>query len=44
MALQYLSKYVALGGLVVTVLAIGPKFCGFKPSRGRWPFKGDENP
>jgi hypothetical protein len=27
---------VALGGLVVSVLAIGPKVRGFKPGRGRW--------
>jgi hypothetical protein len=27
---------VALGGLVVSVLATGPKVCGFKPGRGRW--------
>jgi hypothetical protein len=28
--------YVALGGLVVSVLATGPKARGFKPGRGRW--------
>jgi hypothetical protein len=27
---------VALGGLVVSVLATGPKVRGFKPGRGRW--------
>jgi hypothetical protein len=27
---------VALGGLVVRVLATGPKVRGFKPGRGRW--------
>jgi hypothetical protein len=27
---------VVLGGLVVIVLAIGPKVRGFKPGRGRW--------
>jgi hypothetical protein len=27
---------VALGGLVVNVLATGPKVRGFKPGRGRW--------
>jgi hypothetical protein len=27
---------VALGGLVVSVLATGPKIRGFKPGRGRW--------
>jgi hypothetical protein len=29
-------KCVALGGLVVSVLATGPKVRGFKPGRGRW--------
>jgi hypothetical protein len=33
---------VALGGLVVSVLATGPKFRGFDPDRGRWLFKGDK--
>jgi hypothetical protein len=27
---------VALGGLVVSVLATGPKVHGFKPGRGLW--------
>jgi hypothetical protein len=27
---------VVLGGLVVTLLAIGPKVPRFKPGRGRW--------
>jgi hypothetical protein len=27
---------VACGGLVVSVLATGPKVRGFKPGRGRW--------
>jgi hypothetical protein len=27
-----------------SVLAIGPKFRGFKPGRGRWIFEGYENP
>jgi hypothetical protein len=27
---------VALGGVVVSVLATGPKVQGFKPGRGRW--------
>jgi hypothetical protein len=35
---------VDLGGLVVSVLATGPKFRGFDPDRGRWIFKGDKNP
>jgi hypothetical protein len=33
--------YVALGCLVVTVLATRPKVCGFKPGRGQWILKGD---
>jgi hypothetical protein len=28
--------FVALGGLVVSVLATGPKVRGFDPDRGRW--------
>jgi hypothetical protein len=28
--------FVALGGVVVGVLATGPKVRGFKPGRGRW--------
>jgi hypothetical protein len=27
---------VILCGLVGSVIAIGPKVCGFKPGRGRW--------
>jgi hypothetical protein len=27
-----------------SVLASGPKICGFKPVRGRWISKGDKNP
>jgi hypothetical protein len=39
------TKYnVALGGLVVSVVATGPKVRGFDPDRGRWIFKGDKNP
>jgi hypothetical protein len=30
------TPIVALCGLVVSVLATGPKICGFKPGRGRW--------
>jgi hypothetical protein len=37
-------KIVALGSLVVRVLAIGPKIHGFKPGRERWIFKVDKNP
>jgi hypothetical protein len=39
-----LHDEVALSGLVVIVLAIRPKARGFKPARGRWIFKGDQNP
>jgi hypothetical protein len=35
---------VALGGLVVSVLATGPKVRGFDPGWGRCIFKGDKNP
>jgi hypothetical protein len=35
---------VDLGGLVVSVLATGPKVRGFDHDRGRWIFKGDKNP
>jgi hypothetical protein len=35
---------IASGDLVVSVLAIGHKVCGFKPGRGRLIFKGDKNP
>jgi hypothetical protein len=38
------SYIVDLGGLVVSVLATGPKVRGFDPDRGRWIFKGDKNP
>jgi hypothetical protein len=34
------STLVAVGGLVVSVLATGPKVRGFDPDRGRWIFKG----
>jgi hypothetical protein len=36
------TEPVVLDGLVVSVLAIGPKVCGLKPSRGRWTFKDDK--
>jgi hypothetical protein len=35
---------VVVGGLVVSVLATGPKVRGFNPGRGQWIFKGDKNP
>jgi hypothetical protein len=34
--LDIVHKNVALGGVVVSVLATGPKVRGFKPGRGRW--------
>ena len=34
---------VVLGGLVVSVLATGPKVRGFDPDRCRWIFKGDKS-
>jgi hypothetical protein len=41
---QLSTYYVDLGGLVVSVLATGPKVRGFDPDRGQWIFKGDKNP
>jgi hypothetical protein len=38
------SCRVDLAGLVVSVLATGPKVRGFDPDRGRWIFKGDKIP
>jgi hypothetical protein len=35
--------FSCLGGVVVSVLAIGPKGCGFKPGQGDGLFKGDKN-
>jgi hypothetical protein len=35
---------IALGVLLVIVLAIGPEIRGFKLGRGRWIFKGDKTP
>jgi hypothetical protein len=40
----YFITCVDLGGLVVSVLATGPKVRGFDPDRGRWILKGDKNP
>jgi hypothetical protein len=31
---QYFSVFCNLGGVMVRLLAIGPKVCGFKPSQG----------
>jgi hypothetical protein len=33
-----------LGGVMISVLAIGPKVRGFNPGRGQWIFNGDKNP
>jgi hypothetical protein len=33
-----------LGGVVISVLATGPKGCGFITRPRRWIFKGDKNP
>jgi hypothetical protein len=35
--------FVDLGGLVVSVLATGPKVHGFDSDRGRWIFKGEHH-
>jgi hypothetical protein len=40
---KFYKGQVGLGGLVVIVLAIGPKVRGFKPGQGWWAFKGDKN-
>jgi hypothetical protein len=37
-------SFIVLGGIVVSVLAIGHKVRGFKSGRGRWIFMGDKNP
>jgi hypothetical protein len=39
-----LCHVVFPGGLMVIVVAIGPKVGGFKPGRERWIFKVDKNP
>jgi hypothetical protein len=39
--LVYCSR---LGGIVISVLATGPKGYGFKTWPRRWIFKGDKNP
>jgi hypothetical protein len=35
-------KSIVLGGVMFSVFASGPKFRGYKPSRGKSPFKGDK--
>jgi hypothetical protein len=37
-------EYVAIGGLGVRVVSVGPKIRGFKPGQGQWILKGDKNP
>jgi hypothetical protein len=41
---QELIVTIALGGLVFSVVASGPKVRGSKPVRGRWIFNGDNYP
>jgi hypothetical protein len=36
--------HVVLSGVVVIMLATGPKVRGFRPGRGRWISKSDKNP
>jgi hypothetical protein len=38
-----ITHVVDFGGIVVGVLAIGPKPRGFRLGRGQWIFKGDKN-
>jgi hypothetical protein len=42
--LYKLLVHVGVGGLVVTVLSIAPMILGFKPCRGQWICKDDQNP
>jgi hypothetical protein len=39
----YTMTLVVLGGVMVVMLATGPKIREFKPGRERWIFKGDKN-
>jgi hypothetical protein len=41
---RLISSAGHLGGVVVSVLATGPKGCGLKTRPRRWIFKGDKNP
>jgi hypothetical protein len=41
---SFIDVFVALGDLVVIVLAIRPRVRGFKPGQGRSIIKGDKNP
>jgi hypothetical protein len=38
------AKISHVGGVVVSVLATGPKGCGFKTRPRQWIYKGDKNP
>jgi hypothetical protein len=38
------TDVVTLGGIVVSVIAIGLNIRGFKHCHGRWIFNGDKNP
>jgi hypothetical protein len=40
---QFSSRLIVLGGVIVIVLAIGPKVRELKPGRKRWIFKADKN-
>jgi hypothetical protein len=42
--IYYRHEKVILSGVMVSVLAIGPKVCSFKAGRGRWILKGNKNP
>jgi hypothetical protein len=42
-SIEFIFKNVVLCPLFVIMLAIGPKFRGFKPGRGLRIFKGDKN-
>jgi hypothetical protein len=42
--IQIIFNGVDIGGVMVIVLAIAPKFRGFKPGRERLIFKGNKNP
>jgi hypothetical protein len=43
---EYRSNFerVALSGVMVSVIVIGPTVRGLRPGRGQWIFKGDINP
>jgi hypothetical protein len=42
-SIKFHSMVVILGGVVVSLLAPGPKVHRFKPSLGHWIFKGDKS-